>query len=48
VSARKARRRAEKERKAASPRAADGVDPDIDGIKVGPQPLAEWQVEEDS
>jgi hypothetical protein len=44
-----ARRRAEKERKAASPRAADGgVDPDIAGIKVGPQPPAEWQIEEDS
>jgi hypothetical protein len=37
-----------RERKAASPRAADGVDPDIAGIKVGPQPPAEWQVEEDS
>jgi hypothetical protein len=43
-----ARRRAEKERKAAAPPAADGVDPDIAGIKLGPQPLAEWQVEEDS
>jgi hypothetical protein len=43
-----ARRRAEKERKAASPRAADGVDPDLEGIKLGPKPPAEWQVEEDS
>jgi hypothetical protein len=43
-----ARRRAEKERKAAAPPAADGVDPDIAGIKLGPQPPAEWQVEEDS
>jgi len=43
-----ARRRAEKERKAAAPPAADGVDPDIAGIKAGPQPLAEWQIEEDS
>jgi hypothetical protein len=43
------RRRQEKERKAASgPRAADGVDPDIEGIKLGPQPPAEWQVDEDS
>jgi hypothetical protein len=44
-----ARRRAEKERKASSPRSADGgVDPDIEGIKLGPQPPAEWQIEEDS
>jgi hypothetical protein len=43
-----ARRRAEKERKAAAAPAADGVDPDIAGIKLGPQPPAEWQVEEDS
>jgi hypothetical protein len=43
-----ARRRAEKERKAAAPPTADGVDPDIAGIKLGPQPPAEWQVEEDS
>jgi len=43
-----ARRRAEKERKASEPPQAAGVDPDIDGIKLGPQPPAEWQVEEDS
>ena len=43
-----ARRRAEKERKASAPRTADGGDPDIEGIKLGPQPPAEWQVEEDS
>jgi hypothetical protein len=44
-----ARRRAEKERKASAPRANDGgVDPDIAGIKLGPQPPAEWQVDEDS
>ena len=44
-----ARRRAEKERKAPStPRSADGVDPDIAGIKLGPHPPAEWQIEEDS
>ncbi|PYR66173.1 MAG: hypothetical protein DMF87_19770 [Acidobacteria bacterium] len=43
-----ARRRAEKERKATSgPRSAGGVDPDIEGIKLGPQPPAEWQVEEE-
>jgi hypothetical protein len=43
-----ARRRAEKERKASAPRSADGVDPDLEGIKLGPQPPAEWQIEEDS
>lgn len=41
-----ARRLDAKERAAhASPR-ADGVDPDIADIKLGPQPLADWQVEE--
>jgi hypothetical protein len=25
---------------------ADGVDPDIADIKLGPQPLADWQLEE--
>jgi len=43
-----ARRRAEKERKASAPRSADEGDPDIAGIKLGPQPPAEWQVDEDS
>ena len=42
------RRRQEKERKAGSPSAPAGVDPDIADIKLGPQPLAEWQIEEDS
>jgi len=28
-----------------SPRAADGIDPDIAHIKPGPQPLAEWQID---
>ncbi len=28
-----------------SPRAADGLDPDIAHIKPGPQPLAEWQID---
>lgn len=43
------RRRQEKERKAgASPSVPAGVDPDIADIKLGPQPLAEWQIEEDS
>jgi hypothetical protein len=27
-------------------RPGDGIDPDIAHIKPGPQPLAEWQVEE--
>ena len=42
------RRRQEKERKATAPSSPDGVDPDIAGIKLGPQPLAEWQIEEES
>ena len=43
------RRKQEKERKAGSPASsANGVDPDIAGIKAGPQPPAEWQIEEDS
>ena len=42
-----ARRRDAKERKAtAGPRMDDGVDPDIADIKLGPQPLADWQVDE--
>ena len=28
-----------------SPRAADGIDPDIAHIKPGPQPLADWQID---
>jgi len=43
------RRRQEKERKAgAAPTVPGGVDPDIADIKLGPQPPAEWQIEEDS
>ncbi len=43
------RRRQEKERKAgAAPSAPAGVDPDIADINPGPQPPAEWQIEEDS
>jgi len=43
------RRRQEKERKAgAAPTAPAGVDPDIADIKLGPQPPAEWQVDEES
>ena len=41
------RRKAEKERKANTPRTSDGVDPDIADIKIGPQPLADWQIEEE-
>jgi hypothetical protein len=43
-----ARRRAEKDRKSSQPPTSDGVDPDIADIKIGPQPPAEWQIEEDS
>ena len=43
------RRRQEKERKAgAVSTAPDGVDPDIAGIKLGPQPPAEWQIDEET
>ena len=43
-----ARRRDAKERKAnAAPRVA-GIDPDITDIKLGPQPLADWQVEDNT
>jgi hypothetical protein len=41
-----ARRQDAKQRKALEAPRADGVDPDIDGIIPGPQPLADWQVEE--
>jgi hypothetical protein len=41
-----ARRRDAKERKAGSGPRQDGIDPDIEGIKLGPQPLAEWQIED--
>jgi len=41
------RRRDAKERKAsAGPRTVGGVDPDIADIKLGPQPLADWQIED--
>jgi hypothetical protein len=26
---------------------ADGVDPDLAGIKAGPQPLQDWQIEQE-
>jgi hypothetical protein len=42
-----ARRRDAKDRKATSgPRNDGGVDPDIADIKLGPQPLADWQIED--
>ena len=41
-----ARRRDAKERKASTGPRADGIDPDIADIKLGPQPLADWQVED--
>jgi hypothetical protein len=42
------RRRQEKERKGTNPAAPDGIDPDIADIKLGPQPLAEWQIDEET
>jgi hypothetical protein len=41
-----ARRQASKERHDTTPR-QDGVDPDIAGIVPGPQPLADWQREDE-
>jgi hypothetical protein len=41
-----ARRRDAKDRKDMSGPRDDGIDPDIADIKLGPQPLADWQVEE--
>jgi hypothetical protein len=41
-----ARRRDIKDRKASAPPPPEGVDPDIAGITPGPQPPAEWQIEE--
>jgi hypothetical protein len=29
------------------PDTADGIDPDIADIKPGPQPLADWQIDEE-
>jgi hypothetical protein len=31
--------------KASNPSRASGVDPDLEGIQVGPQPLQDWQLE---
>ena len=40
------RRVAAKERKAGAPPVPEGVDPDIADIMLGPQPLADWQIDE--
>jgi len=42
-----ARRQTLKERKDMGGGSSDGVDPDIAHIKLGPQPLADWQQEEE-
>lgn len=31
--------------KGSGPNRADGVDPDLEGIQAGPQPLQDWQTE---
>jgi hypothetical protein len=41
-----ARRQDMKQRKATESPKIDGIDPDIAGIVPGPQPLADWQLEE--
>jgi len=43
-----ARRLDAKERKGSAQPSQDGDDPDIAHIKLGPQPLADWQIEEES
>ena len=43
-----ARRLDAKEKKGNTPESSDGSDPDIAHIKLGPQPLADWQVEEEN
>jgi hypothetical protein len=41
------RRQETKERRShVGPRTQDGEDPDLAGIKPGPQPLADWQLED--
>jgi hypothetical protein len=35
-----------KRRKAEQGPRQDGIDPDIEGIRPGPQPPADWQIEE--
>ena len=43
-----ARRRDAKERKANAGPRVDGIDPDIADIKLGPQPPADWQIEDNT
>jgi hypothetical protein len=38
-----ARRQEAAAQKANNPTRADGVDPDLEGIQPGPQPLQDWQ-----
>jgi hypothetical protein len=42
----KAARRLDAKERKDSPRTVNGEDPDIAGIKLGPQPPADWQIEE--
>jgi hypothetical protein len=41
-----AKRQDVKQRKASEPPAPPGIDPDIADIIPGPQPLADWQIED--
>ena len=43
----KAARRAEKAMRPKSVEGPEGVDPDIAGIRPGPQPPADWQIDDD-
>jgi hypothetical protein len=40
-----ARRQEAAAQKASNPTRADGVDPDLEGIRPGPQPPQDWQTE---
>ena len=42
-----ARRQDVKQQKAGAPSSPGGIDPDIAHIKLGPQPLADWQLDEE-
>ena len=41
------RRQDAKQRKASETPRAGGIDPDIADIALGPQPLADWQIEDE-
>jgi hypothetical protein len=43
----KAARRADKSRRDQGAPRSEGVDPDIAHIQPGPQPLADWQIDEE-